>query len=187
MGYFGGVGLILVRVLLGLALSVVVLRVLLPLVGARFRNPLCQLIYRATNPVLVPLGKLIPNVRNVSTAGIVLALIVATLGVVLMCALAGQMPGAGMLLVLGLGTLLHFTLMLLFWTIIVFALLSFVSADYSNPLAELVHSLATPILRPFRRLPPRMSGLDLSPLWACVTIQILDYTLAYLGLAGLQF
>ena len=87
MGYFGGVGLILLQAAFGVLMFVAVLRVLLPLSGARFRNPICQLIYKATNPVLVPLTRAIPNFRGVSVAGILLAWIIALLGLVLLVVL----------------------------------------------------------------------------------------------------
>ena len=37
----------------------------------------------------------------------------------------------------------------------------------------LLASLCEPVLRPFRRLIPPISGIDLSPLWAGIAIQAL--------------
>jgi YggT family protein len=90
MGYFGGIVLILLQVVFGLVLFLLILRVVLPLSGARFKNPLCQLVYKTTNPVLGPLGKVIPNYRRVSIAGVLLAFLIATLGVLALFAVAGQ-------------------------------------------------------------------------------------------------
>jgi YggT family protein len=66
------------------------------------------------------------------------------------------------------------------------AVMSFFSPDYGNPAVELLNDLTEPVLRLFRKLPPRMSGLDLSPLWACVAIRIVQYSLGYIGLGGIS-
>jgi len=79
MGYFGSVGFMLAQVLLGLLLLLPVLRVILPLSRVRFGNPVCQAVYRATNPLLVPLGRVLPNWRGLSLGALVLAWLVAAL------------------------------------------------------------------------------------------------------------
>lgn len=184
-GYFGNVGAMIVGAIFGLMLFVAVMRVLLPLSGARFRNPICQFIYKTANPIVAPLGKLIPNVRNVSVAAILVAWLVAVLAALLLLGLLGLPVTPLSVLVFGTATLVQFTLTLYFWSIIVYALMSFVSPDYGNPVVELLTDFTAPILKPFRKLPPRMQGLDLSPLWACLTLRIVMYTLAYFGFVGL--
>ena len=186
MNYFSGIVLILLQVVFGLVLFLLILRVVLPLSGARFKNPLCQLVYKATNPVLGPLGRVIPNYRRVSLAGVVLAWVIATLGVLALFAVAGQAISIPMVLLLGLGTVVNLTLGLYFWAIVVRAVMSFFSPDYGNPAVELLNDLTNPVLRLFRKMPPRLSGLDLSPLWACVAIRIVQYSLGYIGLGGIS-
>lgn len=182
MGYLGGVGSIIAQAIFGLLLLVFVLRVLLPLAGARFRNPICQLIYRVTNPVLVPLTRVLPNVRGLSTAGVLVALLIALLNVAVVVMLSGAKIGFLQVLIIGFGLLLHFVLSLYFWTIIIRALMSFFSPDMGNPAVEVLHDLTEPVLRPFKLLPPRGLGIDLSPLWACLAIRLVQYTLIYIGL-----
>lgn len=182
MSYLNGVGLILVQTFAGLVLGILVLRVVLPLSGARFRNPICQLLYRLTNPVLVPLGKFIPNWRSVSMPGVVVSWVAACVFAGLILSLMGLAPNAFSILLFGTSTLLHFIVSLYFWAILIFAVMSFFSPDYDNPVVELTHVLVTPVLRPFRRLPPHLAGIDLSPLWACLFLKLLQYSLFYLGL-----
>jgi YggT family protein len=185
MAYFSNIGALIASVLFGLLLFVAVLRVVLPISGARFRNPICQMVYRATNPILSPLGKFVPNVRNVSSAGILLAFVIATLAAATLMLLLGAPMNPLAVLWYGLGTLIQFTLTLYFWAIIVYALLSFVSPDRGNPAVELLTDLTAPVLKPFRKLPPKLPGMDLSPLWACLAIRIVQYTLSYVGMVGL--
>ena len=186
MGYFSGIVLILLQVVFGLVLFLLILRVVLPLSGARFKNPLCQLVYKATNPILGPLGRVIPNYRRVSLAGVLLAFVIATLGVLALFAISGQPVSIPMVLLLGFGTVINMTLGLYFWAIVVRAVMSFFSPDYGNPAVELLNDITEPLLRVFRKMPPRLSGLDLSPLWACVAIRIVQYSLGYIGLGGIS-
>lgn len=187
MNFLSGIGLIIVQTLSGLLLGVVVLRVLLPLSGARFRNPICQLIYQLTNPLLVPMTRLLPNWRGLSVAGVVLAWLLAVMLNALILLLLGSALTLPLTLWLGTTTLIQFVIGLYFWTIIIYALLSFFSPDPRHPVVELLAVLATPVLRPFRRLPPQLPGIDLSPLWALLTLRLLQYTLAYIGLGSTLF
>ncbi|PIV32821.1 MAG: hypothetical protein COS34_11065 [Lysobacterales bacterium CG02_land_8_20_14_3_00_62_12] len=184
MTYLSGVGLILVQVIASLLLGLLVLRVLLPLVGAPFRNPLCQLIYQATNPVLTPLTRLIGNWRGLSVAGVLLAWITACLLVLVIVGLQGGSLPTVTLLLLGSATLLHFVLSLYFWSVMIFALMSFLAPDPRQPLVEVLAALVQPLLRPLRRLPPRLPGIDLSPLWALLAVRLLQYSLNYVGLVS---
>jgi len=63
------------------------------------------------------------------------------------------------------------TLWLYFYAIFLYALLSMVAPGGATPLHALLASLCEPVLRPIRRLIPSLAGIDLSPLWAGITIQ----------------
>ena len=60
-----------------------------------------------------------------------------------------------------------------FYAIVLYALLSMIAPGGYSPLQSLLTSLCEPVLRPIRRMIPGISGLDLSPLWACIAIQAL--------------
>ena len=67
----------IVRTLLQVLLvTVFLLRVLLPLVRADARNQLSQAVIRFTNPLVLPLRRLLPPVGKVDTASIVALFIV---------------------------------------------------------------------------------------------------------------
>lgn len=185
MNYLSGVGLIIVQLIASLLLGLLVLRVLLPLVGAPFRNPLCQLIYQTTNPILTPLTRLIPNWRGLSVAGVLLAWATACLLVWVLVTLQGVPLPALTVLLLGSASLLHFVLSLYFWSIMIFALMSFLAPDPRQPLVQVLAALVQPILRPLRRLPPRIPGIDLSPLWALLILRLIQYSLNYAGLLSM--
>jgi YggT family protein len=172
MGYFANAGAILVEVLFGLVVALFVLRVLLQLVRANFHNPVCQFFYKATNPVLMPLRKLLPPLRRLDTAGSVVAYLLECLKVWLLAAFGGFTLNLSGTLVLGLAELVAFLLMLYFWLILVRVILSFVGQGSYHPMVPLIAQLTDPVLRPIRRVLPDLGGFDFSPLVAMLAIYL---------------
>src|SRR5207245_9494261 len=80
----------IVETLLSLALFVVLARLLLQWTRADFRNPLCQAIVKLTNPLILPLRRILPPIGKVDTASVVAVLIVATVDVAVVSALRGM-------------------------------------------------------------------------------------------------
>jgi YggT family protein len=162
----------IVETLLSLALFVVLARLLLQLTRADFRNPICQAIVQLTNPLIVPLRRVLPPIGKVDTASVVAVLLVAAVEVAVLAALRG----AGLPDWLGwLDALALEIARTLLWTycyaILIYWLLSFIAPGGYSPLQSVLTSLCEPVLRPFRRFIPSVAGLDLSPLWATIAIQ----------------
>ena len=84
------VSLFLVEVLFSFYIVAILLRFLLAWARANFYNPLSQFLVRITNPVLVPMRRLIPAIGKIDTAAIVLALGLTIIKVFLLMGLAGQ-------------------------------------------------------------------------------------------------
>jgi len=61
-------------------------------------------------------------------------------------------------------------LMIMFWLIVVRALISWVNPDPYNPIVQFLMHVTEPILEPIRRLLPHM-GIDISPFIACIIIR----------------
>jgi len=69
--------LFIVRSLLQVLLvTVFLLRFLLPLVRAEARNPLSQAVIRVTNPLVLPLRRIIPPIGRIDTASLLALFIV---------------------------------------------------------------------------------------------------------------
>jgi YggT family protein len=172
MGFFSDAGQLLVRLVFGIALFILLLRLTLPLTRVRFNNTICQFIYKFTNPVVGPLAQIIPPRKQFSFATAVLLVLVAAIEVVLLLLLAA-LPLAPQLLLPGVfGGLLYYVLGTAFWAIVLRAIMSFFSPDPRNPAIEVLFSLTDPLLRPFRKLPPRSAAFDLSPLYAGVVLRL---------------
>lgn len=162
MNYLTNAGALILQFAFGAIVTLFVLRLLAEAHRADFHNPICQFLYRFTNPVLRPLRKALPNVRRVNTAALLIILALECLKVLLIAALAGVAPAPLGIFVAGIAETLDF--FLLTWIVLVFvwSLMSMLSTDRHHPVARLVSSLAEPLVRPLRgRL--TIGGLDFSP------------------------
>jgi YggT family protein len=164
----------LVDTLLSLALYVALLRLVMQWSRVDFRNPVAQAVVKVTNPLIMPLRRVLPPINKIDTASVVTVIIVATAYVVLM----GMVRGYGILppLLLVRAVALEIVtsvLWLYFYAIFLYALMSMIAQGAYSPMQPLLSSLCEPVLRPIRRLIPPIAGLDLSPLWAGLLIQAL--------------
>ena len=163
----------LISTLFSLYILAVMLRFLLGLVRADFYNPVSQFLVRITNPVLVPLRKVIPSIGKVDIAAVVLMIILQLLALTLIVLLRGGGVPFISIILLGLGELVSLAINVFFFAIIIQVILSWVNPGAYNPVTSLLHSLTAPVLQPIQRLIPAISGIDLSPLFALIGLQVL--------------
>jgi len=159
-----------------LLVTVFLLRVLLPLARADSRNQLSQAVIRMTNPLVLPLRKVLPPIGKVDTASIVALIIVQAAAVALLWLLNGYpyifTPGqfAYVVLLTLVRTIVNFYIFALF----LYVILSWIAPGTNSPGAALIDSLCEPILRPVRRLIPPLGGFDLSALFVIIALQALN-------------
>jgi YggT family protein len=166
----------LIDTLFNLVLMVVLLRLWLQWSRADFYNPLSQSIVRLTNPLIIPLRRLIPSIGPVDTAGVVLALLIVVLKLVLIQLLVLGTIDVGLTLRATFSTLLRESLNLVFWVLIIRAILSWFSQG-NNPVEGVLGQLTEPMLRPIRRIVPQVGGLDLSILVLVIALQFVQILL----------
>ncbi|GAB3011162.1 YggT family protein [Bowmanella dokdonensis] len=164
----------LVSVLFDLYLMVVILRLWLQLARADFYNPFSQFVVKATHPLVGPMRRLLPSVGRLDTATLVLALLVAMAKVFVLTMMTGTV-GLNPLNLLITASLIVIkeTFSLMFWVLIIRAILSWVSQG-RNPIELVLHQLTEPMLAPIRRIIPPLGGLDLSVLVAIIALQFLQ-------------
>ena len=75
------------------------------------------------------------------------------------------------LLLVALGQLLELLYNILFYSILISVVLSWVAPRGYNPAMKLLYDLTDPLLAFFRRFLPPMGGIDISPLLALVALQ----------------
>ncbi|GHB76147.1 membrane protein [Psychrosphaera saromensis] len=151
----------LISTLFDLYMMAVILRIWLQLARADFYNPVSQFVVKITNPVLIPLRRIIPGFAGMDWAGIVLLLLVGFAKIALLQALYGVGFPAMQILIASSISIIKEVLNLIFWVMLIRVILSWVSQGY-NPIEALLHQLTEPMLNPIRRILPDMGGFDLS-------------------------
>lgn len=160
----------LIDTLFNLYLMVVLLRLWLQYVRADFYNPFSQFVVKATQPVVAPLRRVIPALGKLDTATLILALVVAVAKIAIISTLFSNGPFNP------LATLLKQFLSLVFWMLILRAILSWVSQG-GNPFELVIAQLTEPLLAPIRKVIPPLGGLDLSVLIAIIALQFIQLLL----------
>lgn len=165
----------ILRTLFDLYVLTFALRLLLQWAALDKRNPLVQFILRITNPLVIPLRRLLPSIGRIDTATIVALLGLQLVGTALLVRI-GCVGEAALWQILALAILsvIKLALSVFTWAIILYVVLSWVSPGGYNPGAAVVAAVVEPVLAPFRRLIPPIGGLDLSPLFALIAIQALS-------------
>lgn len=161
-----------VEVVVGLYLIAVILRFLFQLLRVDFRNPISQIIVTLTRPPLNILRRFIPGFYGIDLSSIVLMIAVAAIKIGLLVSLSGIALNAGGVLVLAIGEALNILTWALIIAILASAVLSWVAPRSMNPAAMIVNQLSDPVLRPFRRIIPSFSGIDLSPILALLALNL---------------
>ncbi|MGF6556902.1 YggT family protein [Pseudomonas sp. S30_BP2TU TE3576] len=164
----------IIKTLGSLYLLIVLMRFILQLVRANFYNPLCQFIVKATQPLLKPLRRVIPSMFGLDMSSLVLALIVQIVLMAVILLLKGFEVDLLLLVPWALIALFSLFLNVLFYAMIISVILSWVAPGSHNPGAELVAQITEPVLAPFRRFIPSLGGLDISPIFAFIVIQLLQ-------------
>jgi YggT family protein len=178
MNALGNIGSLLVSTLGTLYMLAVLLRFLLQISRADFYNPITQMIVRATDPGVQLFRRFIPGFKGVDFATLVFAVLVESILICALIFMAGfDLPGVGLILTWAVGGILNFILDIYFWSLLVSIVSSFIAPFSEHPALVLVRQLTEPIMAPFRRLLPSMGGLDLSPIFVFLSIQILKILL----------
>ncbi len=174
----------LIQTLLGLFLIAMLLRFLLQLVRADFYNPISQFVVKLTNPLVVPLRRILPAYAGIDFASLVLAILLQLLGiaVVFLLRLGGLPPLPALLLGALLGVL-ALLVQIYFFALLAMIILSWVAQGSRHPAIFLLHQITEPVMAPFRKLLPPMGGLDFSPIIVFVLINVLQIVIQHMAAA----
>ncbi len=161
----------IVDTLLWLLTLAFVLRLLLQLVRADFRDPMADAVVRVTNWLIRPLRRVLPPMGKVDTATVVSVLAVAAASTAVALAFSGSRLADPLMFmritIVGLADLvlrIYLFAMLLYW------LTSFVSPGGYSPGVRLLAQLCEPVLKPVRRVIPPIGQIDFSFLWVSIAI-----------------
>jgi YggT family protein len=168
----------LAKTVIDLYVMVLLLRIWMQWVHSDFYNPFSQFVVKITQPIVSPLRRIIPPLGPIDSASLLLAFLLMTIKYpLLMLIQSGSMSLSLYNLLFGVISLVKASGYLIFWVMIIRALMSWVSQGRS-PMDYLLHQLTEPLMAPIRRILPAMGGIDFS---AMVVILIL-YLINYLGM-----
>ncbi|MBS0382571.1 MAG: YggT family protein [Proteobacteria bacterium] len=175
MTYLANALSLLIQFAFGCAVALFVFRLLAEAVRADFYNPICQFLYRATNPILTPIRRVIPTWRRINLAALLIAWLLEVIKNLLLRFTVPDFWASNWgTLLLGVADLLNFFMIVYLIMIVVWALLSYVNVDARNPLVPLLGKVVDPVLKPFRKLLPLIGGFDLSPVLAILVILLVQ-------------
>jgi YggT family protein len=143
---------------------------------ASFRNPVGGMVLALSDWMVLPARRVVPALGGLDLASVLCAWVVQILLIYLLLLLQEATLGGNLdltvatILALSLLELARYSIYLLFGIVLLQALISWI-----NPYSTIGPALAPivrPFYRPFRRLIPPIRGIDLSPVFLLVTLQI---------------
>ncbi|MDO8860195.1 YggT family protein [Haliea sp. E1-2-M8] len=172
----------LIQTLLTLALLAVVLRLLLQVVRADFYNPVSQFLARLTNPLVLPLRRVVPSLGGLDLSSLLLALVLQMAAIAAMLALNGiGLPNIGLLLVWSVLGVVGLVVNIYFFALLAMIILSWIAPASRHPALLLLFQLTEPVMAPFRKMLPNMGGLDFSPILVFILINIIQIALRHMA------
>jgi YggT family protein len=190
MGAFTDIFIYLVYVFFGLYLLAMLLRFLLQLVRADFYNPISQTLVKLTNPLVIPMRKVLPGYGGLDLASLLLSILLQMLMILLLVQLhtGALLPFLPLFLASLLGVAAYLV-KIYFFALLAMIILSWVAPGGNNPALFLLYQITEPVMAPFRKVLPPMGGLDLSPIMVFILINIIQIALQHmavsLGVSGL--
>ena len=165
----------IVDTLTSLYLAVLILRLIMQIVRANFRNPFAEAILRLTNPLIMPLRRILPPMGKIDTATVVAILLFAIFKEMLLALLFGTGMLSPLLWTLIILRKLVLAVLWLYVVMIFFyGIAGFLMQGGSSPIYEVLAYVCDPLLNRIRKIIPSIvAGLDLSFLWAIIALQAL--------------
>lgn len=150
------------------------LRFMMQVLRASFRNPLGPAIVALTDWAVKPVRRVVPGLRGIDWATLLLAWLTQWVWLVLLAAVGGRALNGAVVpvfAILAIVELFKAVIWILIVAVFAQAILSWVAPD--GPLSGLLNALTFRFLAPIRRIIPPIGGtLDLSPLLFIVLAQL---------------
>jgi len=177
MSYASNAGTFLIETLIGLVLLVFMLRLLFQLVRADFRNPVSEFIVKVTNPVLVPLRRVIPGMAGIDMASVLVLIAIQYAELFLLTAVLGVEFFAAGMFIIAIAKIIGLVITVFTVSILIQVVISWVNPGVYNPVTALLYQLNEPVLSRARKIIPPIHGFDLSPIVAMIILQLLSMLL----------
>jgi YggT family protein len=172
-----------VHTIFSIYISIVLIRLLLQFVRADFYNPVSQFIMKATNPVIIPLRKVIPGWFGIDWACVLFALILQAFELMLTLYIKGYTvpptpTSISGLLIWSLGELTDVALVIMLFATLIQIIASWIQPYQYNPVTMICSQITAPLFNPVRRFVPNAGMLDFTPMIVIFLIILLRYLIA---------
>ena len=185
MGAINEIFAYLVQTFLSLYLIAMLLRFLLQVVRADFYNPICQFLVKVTNPLVIPMRRVVPSLAGIDLASLLLAFLLQIAGITALVFIKlGGFPPVGILLMGGVLGVVALLVNIYFFALLAMIILSWVAAGSRHPAIYLLYQITEPVMVPFRKVLPNMGGLDFSPILVFILINIIQIALRHMAAAA---
>jgi YggT family protein len=182
MGAVNEIFVYLLQTFITLYLVAMLLRFLLQLVRADFYNPISQFLVKITNPLVVPLRKVVPGYAGIDVASLLLSILLQFVAIVALLLVNGLgLPNAGLLLLWSVLAVLGLVVEIYFFAVLAMIILSWVAPGSNHPAIYLLHQITEPVMAPLRKALPPMGGLDFSPILLFILINVIQIALRHLA------
>ncbi|MDX1901630.1 MAG: YggT family protein [Gammaproteobacteria bacterium] len=165
----GNAFVFLTTTLFNIYLFILAIRVLLAYAHMHYFNPVVQFITRVTQPIIAPLRKVIPNFRGIELSTLLVMVLLECLKIFIVFYLVGMSPSIVTMFIFAFSATLKVFLQTWFYAILIQAILSWIQTQ--SPMNDILYAITAPILRPFQRIIPPISGFDISPIPALILLQ----------------
>lgn len=163
--------LFLINTLFNLYLFIFIVRIILVYIGANYYDPVTQFVVKLTDFLVKPLRRYLPNFRGFELSSIVIVIVLELIKFILISLLSFGFPNVIGLFMLVFCDILKLIIETFFYAILLQAVLSWFQSG--SPIVYTLAQFTAPILRPFQRIIPPVSGIDISPIPALIALQLL--------------
>jgi YggT family protein len=140
-----------------------------------FYNQFSQFVVNITQPVVARLRCIIPSLGPIDSASLLLAFLLMTIKYPLLLLIQGSAISLNPYnLFFGLISLVKSVGYLIFWVMIIRALMSWISQGNSQ-IDYVMYQLTEPLMAQIRRIIPAMGGIDFSAMVVILILYLLNY------------
>ncbi len=175
----GSSAALIFNTIVGIYLLAVLLRFLLQVAKADFYNPVSQAVIKITDPMVKVFRTFIPGYRGIDFSTLVLAFLIEAAAICMLIILyGGTIPDVGSIVTWAFVGVVLFIISIYYYAILASIIMSFVmmfsGSTSPHPLLLLVWQLTEPVMAPVRKIVPPMGGLDFSPIFIFIAIQLIQ-------------
>ncbi|MGP1930201.1 MAG: YggT family protein [Arsenophonus sp. ET-YP4-MAG3] len=165
----------IISTIIQLYIIILLLRAWMQWVESDFYNPFSHFVIKVTQPIIEPLRRFIPNIGTIDTVTLLIAYILTVANIIFVISLTSMLTLINITLIpISFIQLLTYPGKLIFWLIMIRAILSWIS-EGRNPIDYMLMQLTEPLISPIRRIIPTIGGFDLSAIIVMLILIALNY------------